>query len=65
MSELLLGREAIDVSAVPQHPAGQRHEHEQSACRDDSRQYLTNSTISDVFICDPVMFPDLSLPVMS
>lgn len=65
VSELPLGRETIDVSAVPQHPAGQRHEHEQGACREDSRQYFTNSTVSDVFICDTVTFPHFSFPVMS
>lgn len=30
--ELLLGRQAVDVPAVPQHPSGQRHQHKQSPC---------------------------------
>lgn len=32
VSELLPGRQAFDVSAVPQHPSGQRHQHKQSSC---------------------------------
>lgn len=36
MSQLLLGRQALDVSAVPQHPSSQRHQHKQSPCMDIS-----------------------------
>jgi len=31
VSELLLGREAVDVPAVPQHPPGQRRHHQQGS----------------------------------
>lgn len=33
VSQLFLGRQAFDVSTVPEHPSAQRHEHEQGACR--------------------------------
>lgn len=32
VSQLLLGRQTVDVAAVPQDPAGQRHEHQQRSC---------------------------------
>lgn len=32
VSQLLLGRQAVDVPAVPQNPAGQRHQHKQGSC---------------------------------
>lgn len=38
VSQLLLGCEAIDVPAVPQHPSSQRHQHKQSPCVEISHQ---------------------------
>lgn len=38
VSQLLLGLEAVDVPAVPQHPAGQRGQHQQAACREERRR---------------------------
>lgn len=38
VSQLLLGCEAIDVPAVPQHPSSQRHQHKHSPCVEISHQ---------------------------
>lgn len=32
VSQLFLGRQTLDVSAVPSHPPGQRHDHKQGSC---------------------------------
>ena len=43
VSHLLLRGEALDVPAVPQHPPGQRHHHEQSACSQISQEFRTQT----------------------
>lgn len=43
VSQLIPGREAFNVAAVPQHPSSQRGQHQQGACRGQVRSAETTS----------------------